>query len=242
MPRATRGPELPYRPLAGVVPCVGGWLVAPGRLQGITLTPTDPQVFGTLIEVLDYRPSYEVIALACPVGLLEKPRAGGRTCDREARQLLGFPRSGAILSAPTRAAAHAGSYKKAVKLNDGMSVAAFSQLRHIGEADAALEPYWQRTVYEAHPELSFLQLNEDEPMRFGKHTHDGEAERRALLLRRMPGVQHLLDARRPGAKRHHLYDAAAVLWTARRVAGRNVNRVPEDPEWDAKGLRMEIVR
>jgi predicted RNase H-like nuclease len=45
-----------------------------------------------------------------------------------------------------------------------------------------------------------------------------------------------------GARRHHIVDAAACLWTARRIAGRAVNRVPEDPEWDDIGLRMEIVR
>ncbi len=242
MPRPSRGPELPYRPLAGVVPCAKGWLVAAGRLQGITLTPTDPVVYATLIEVLDYRPSYEVIALACPIGLVDEPRQGGRTCDREARKIVGFPRSGAIFSAPARCALGAKSYNEAVKLNGGISSAAYPMLVHAAEVDANLEPYWQRTVFEAHPELSFYQLNDDVPMHYGKHTHRGQAERRALLERRIPGVQQLIDARVRGLRRHHLFDAAAVLWTARRIAGRNIARVPEDPEWDGKGLRMEIVR
>jgi hypothetical protein len=38
-------------------------------------------------------------------------------------------------------------------------------------------------------------------------------------------------------------DAAALLWTARRIAGRVVARLPaDDAEWDTSGLRMEIVR
>jgi predicted RNase H-like nuclease len=216
--------------------------VAGGRLQGITLTPTDPVLFKTLIEVLDYRPSYEVIALACPVGLLDEPRQGGRTCDREARKIVGFPRSGAIFSAPARSALDATTYEEAVKLNDGMSIAAYSQLRYAAEVDSNLEPYWQRTVFEAHPEMSFYQLNGDTPMYHGKHTHRGQDERRALLERRVIGIEQIISVRVRGVKRHHLYDAAAVLWTARRIAGRVVNRLPDDPEWDGKGLRMEIVR
>ncbi len=87
--RGGRGPVLPYRPLAGVVPCPGGWLVSSGKLQGITLSPNDPIVLSTLMDVLDYKPAYEIIALAAPVGLLDEYRRGGRTCDREARRLLG---------------------------------------------------------------------------------------------------------------------------------------------------------
>jgi predicted RNase H-like nuclease len=45
-----------------------------------------------------------------------------------------------------------------------------------------------------------------------------------------------------GAKPWHLLDAAACLWTARRVAARAATRIPMDPEWDSQGLRMEIVR
>lgn len=242
MPQATRGPSLPYRPLAGVVPCGNKWLVAAGRLQGITLSCADPELFPSLLDVLDYRPAFEVIALACNIGLPEKPKQGGRTCDREARKLLGFRRGGAIFSAPARLALGAKDYWEADKLNDGMSAAQYNVLARIAEVDAALEPYWQRTVYEAHPELSFYQLNGDVPMHNAKRTHRGQAERRDLLERRIQGVGQIIDRRVRGARKHHLFDAAAVLWTARRIAGRAVNRVPEDPEWDDKGLRMEIVR
>jgi predicted RNase H-like nuclease len=216
--------------------------VAAGRLQGITLSCADPELFDSLIDVLDYRPSFEIIALGCNIGLPEKPQPGGRTCDREARRLLGFARGGAIFSAPARIALKATTYDTASRLNGGIGSAAYKILPRIAEVDDAIEPYWQRTVFEAQPELSFYQLNGDVPMHHAKRTHRGQAERRALLERRIQGVSQIIDARVRGARRHHLYDAAAVLWTARRIAGRAVNRVPEDPEWDDKGLRMEIVR
>ncbi len=134
------------------------------------------------------------------------------------------------------------SYEEAAALNDGMSAPQWAMLRRIAEVDANIAPYWQRTVYEVHPELSFYQLNEDTPLRYGKHLHRGVAERRALIERRMPMMADALDRRVRGARRHHLIDAAACLWTARRIAGRAVNRLPDFPEWDEIGLRMEYVR
>jgi hypothetical protein len=76
MHRSHRGAQLPYRPLAGVVPCPGGWLVAGAKLQGITLSPEAPQVFATFLDVLDYKPAYQIISLAAPVGLSATARPG----------------------------------------------------------------------------------------------------------------------------------------------------------------------
>ena len=216
--------------------------MAPGRLQGITLYPADPLRFDTIVEVLDYKPSFEVIALACNIGLLDEHVRGGRLCDREARKLLGFPRGGAIFSAPIRKALSAKSYAEADDLNGGMSSVAYNLLPYVAEVDAAIEPYWQRTVYEVHPELSFYQLNGDKPMNYSKHGDRGPAERRALLEKRVPGIAQILDAKLPRVRMTNLMDAAVCLWTARRIAGRAVNRVPEHPVWDEQGLRMEIVR
>ena len=224
------------------MPCGKTWLVAPGRLQGITLYPADPMRFDTILEVLDYKPSYEVIAIACNIGLLDTATPGGRTCDREARKLLKFPRSGAIISAPIRAALKATTYDDAYRLNGGMSSVAYNHLAQTAELAEAIAPYWQRTVFEVHPELSYYQLNGDVPMTYSKHGDRGPAERKALLEKRIPGITQITEARLPRVKRAHLLDAAACLWTARRIAGRAVNRVPEDPEWDEQGLRMEIVR
>jgi len=233
-----RGAKLPYRPLAGVVPCPGGWLVAGAKLQGITLSPEQPQVFETLLDVLDYKPAYQIISLAAPIGLLDDHVPGGRRCDRDARRLIGWPRNGAIVSAPARSALR--------DVADGRDVALSAVSRRLvhrfAEVDADIQPYWQRTVFEVHPELSFFQLNEDRPLRYSKHRRAGVAERTALLKERLPGVERILDAHLRGARPAHLVDAAVCLWTARRVAAKAVSRLPETPEWDSVGLRMEIVR
>jgi hypothetical protein len=67
------GPDLPYRLIAGVEPCPGGWLLVPARLQGITAFPFEPEVFPTFAEILDYRPAYDVIAI--------RGRRVGEQCD-----------------------------------------------------------------------------------------------------------------------------------------------------------------
>lgn len=240
--RARRGPELPYRPLAGVLPCGSGWLVAAGRLQGTSLFAQQPELMPSFEDVLDYRPSFEIIALGCPVGLNEKASPGGRACDREARRLLGWPRSGAILSAPARTDVGVRTFAEARERGSGMSGAVLAVLPRIAEVDAAIAPYWQRTVFEVRAELSYYQLNDDVPMRSSKYTEAGRAERRLVLQHRLPGVESIFDARLPGVGRHHLLDVAACLWTARRIASRAVSRLPDDGEWDESGLRMEILR
>jgi predicted RNase H-like nuclease len=106
-----------------------------------------------------------------------------------------------------------------------------------------MAPFRQRIVFEGHPELSLYLLNNDTPMRFSKYWQEGYEERLGLLSVKFPGLDRLVNQPVRGASRVHLMDAAALLWTARRIAGRAVSRLPfDDAEWDSSGLRMEIVR
>lgn len=236
-----RGPVLPYRPLAGVVPCPNGWLVAGAKLQGITLTPEEPQVLRTLADVLDYRPSFEILALHAPIGLLDEERPGGRTCDQQLRRLLGARRGAAIQSAPSRRLVETGTVRGTKEL-EGLSAVSKVLLPRFREVAKEMQPYRQRSVFEVHPEATFFQLNGDVPLRHSKNTIHGRHERRALLLGALPGIDRVLDARLRGIRARHLVDVAACLWTTRRIASRSIVRVPLDPEWDSEGLRMEIVR
>lgn len=243
MTRSHRGAQLPYRTLAGVVPCPQGWLAATAKLQGITMAPEEPQIFRSFLDLLDYKPAYQVIALFAPVGLLDEPSTGGRRCDREARKLLGWPRSGAIISPPIRKTLASATYREAAEANGGrLSVLSWQLLKKVAEVDTNMGPYWQRTVFSVHPELSFYQLKGDQPVRYSKHSAEGQSERREILRERFPGVDRVWEAQIPKVTSAQLVDAAACLWTARRIISRAITRIPEDPEWDALGLRMELVR
>jgi predicted RNase H-like nuclease len=105
-----------------------------------------------------------------------------------------------------------------------------------------LGSYHQRTLFEVHPELTFYQLNEDRPLRYSKRTKAGTQERENLLVSRIPGVERVLKETIPRVRHQHLVDSSASLWTARRVLARAVTRLPEDPEWDDQGFRMELLR
>jgi predicted RNase H-like nuclease len=234
---------LPYKMVAGVMPCPAGWLMLPAKLHGVTMLTEDPEVLPKFADIIDYRPAFSVIALDSPVGLVDEPNGRFRQCDIEARRTLGWPRRVGIPPAPSRPALHAGSYEKAKLIDPWLTPLIYRRFKWIREVDEEMAPFRQRTVYSTNPELSFYLLNMDQPLRYSKHWEVGYTEREMLLRNKFPGIESVFQGRPPdGASRNHLVDAAAILWTARRLAGKVVQRLPIDPEWDASGLRMELVR
>jgi predicted RNase H-like nuclease len=231
------GPDLPYSIVAGVTPCAPGWLVASAKLHGATFAPEAPRVLSSFTDVLDERPTFSVIALNAPVGYVDESTAGGRTCDRLARVLLGR-RGSTVHNAPSRSTLQA---EKEVT-GDGLDAITNVLLRRYREVAAEMAPYRQRTVFEVHPELSFFQLNSDVPLRWSKKSEAGQEERTALLKAKIPGVERVYETEIDDVPHTHLLDAAALLWTARRIFARAGTRLPVDPEWDEQGLRMEFVR
>lgn len=236
--RNRRGPDLPYDLVAGVKPCSTGWLVAVAKLHGTTFAPEEPQVIETFIDVLDQRPAFATIAVNAPIGLLDVYEPGGRACDKEARALIGSRRGAAIQSAPIRSQVDEGSNGAA----DGLSAVTRKLLPRYREVATEMAPYRQRNVFEVTSELSFYQLNDDQPMRWSKRSIQGQEERRALLTKKIAGVDRILETKLPKVPYSHMLDVAAFMWTARRCFARAGIRVPQDPEWDESGLRMEYVR
>ncbi len=233
---------MPYEVLAGVEPCRGGWVVMAGKLQGTNVAPEAPQVFASFKALIDWKPAFQLIAIHAPLGLPSKPAAHGRTCDREARALLGWPRSAAVVSAPTRRALRAKTYKSAAHANAGLSPVVWQHFDHYRQVADEMAPYWQRTIFEVNPELGFFNLNGDSPLLHGKNTPEGITERRALLERGLPGIERVIADRVRGATAAQVIAAGADLWTARRLRSRAATRMPLEPEWDDQGIRMEIWR
>ena len=210
--------------------------MASAKLHAATFAPEDPKVLTKFAEVFEERPQFEVIALNAPIGYPDTPEQG-RECDREARRLLGR-RAMTVRNVPTRETVESGL----VRLDERLDAIGLVLLPRYAEVAAEMLPYRQRTVYEAHPELSFFVINADTPLRRSKHSEEGVAERRVLLEKRIPGIRRVLDFDLDGVPTSHLYDVAALLWTARRIFAKAAARIPEHPEWDSEGLRREIVR
>lgn len=229
------GPDLPYSVIAGVTPWKLHWLVASAKLRGATFSPEEPRIFDSFVDILDERPSYSAIVVNAPIGYLDSAEEA-RTCDREARVLLG-QRGKFVHNAPTWAMLQGDSLWTEGNL-DAISAMLLPCYREVA---AEMSPYHQRVVYEGNPELSFYQLNGDVPLQRSKKIEGGRDERRVILEKKVPGISRVLDAELDGVPRKHLYDAAALLWTARRVFSRAAMRLPVDPEWDSQGLRMELV-
>jgi predicted RNase H-like nuclease len=82
-------------------------------------------------------------------------------------------------------------------------------------------------------------------LQMSKKVDDGRDERRIILEKKVPGVNKILETpledEFAGVKIEKLYDASALLATARRVFTKSAKRIPTDGEWDSDGLRMEFV-
>jgi len=230
--------------LYGIDGCRGGWVVATAPLgfRDVTLEIA-PEFRCILEQVADD----SVLAIDIPIGIPEnKPR----TCDGDARQLLGWPRSSSVFSPPCRKALPARTFAEALQLNRssmgiGISKQAFHIMQKIREVDDVMTVQAQRYVREVHPEVTFAQLNGG-PLMHRKKDGCGRAERIDLLRHAGLNISESwlqCERARLGAGwvlLDDLVDALVCLVTASDIRnGRS--RCLGGGEKDTNGLVMEIV-
>ena len=234
---------LPYKSIAGVTPCPGGWLVLPARVAGVTVVAEEAFVLPNLMQVLDFRPKFEYAGINAPTGLSDEPGVPYRPCDVEARELLGWPRVVGIYPIPSRLALQAASREEVLRLEPWMTRDDFRRMRWLREAATEIQPFHQRSFYSANPDLSFYVMNGDQPLKTSPFHDEGRLNRIELIRDKLPGIDEVITRVPPvGAGVTHMLQAAAMLWTARRASGRAVSRLPADPTWDTTGMRVELVR
>ena len=224
--------------IAGVDGCKGGWIAVYAFLEDGKISDMECHV-----EVCDGRGEHAKHRLSCafdavmacpspldavavdmPIGLLEK---GGRDCDEAARKKLG-KRSRSIFSAPASVVLEewrtGGTYDQA-KAKKSLSRQSWALVPKIAEVARYLENHRGegRRIHEAHPEVSFAELNGGEPMCYPKKTLAGLVERRALMkdffgtrLVEMEDKAPECDYGKRAAP-DDFYDALACLWTAHRI-------------------------
>jgi predicted RNase H-like nuclease len=197
--------------VTGVDGCAGGWIA-------VTLSAGGAVTSVTIAATLDGLSLACVTGIDMPLGLLG---GGWREVDRLARRTLGR-RGVTVFAIPPRPVWECESYAEASRAcrdltGQGFSVQAWGLRRKIAEADtyrrraASVVPPVR--LYEVHPELSFTAIA-GAPLADGKHTRAGLAVRRELLA--AEGIT--LPPRAAGAAEDDLLDAAAVAWSARRIA------------------------
>jgi predicted RNase H-like nuclease len=221
---------------AGVDGCQGGWLVASAASDSPSITL---RTYRTFAEIASE--PYDVIAVDIPIGL---PDAGARACDKLARLAIG-PRRNSVFPCPVRPVLTATSHAEASDIGfrtdeRRLSAQAWAIVPKIAEVDQEMNPTKQNRIIEVHPEVCFVGLNPEQTLAHAKKSPEGLALRRQLLIN--AGLDSAVFSQRlpVGAAMDDLHDALAALWTAMRFHRGEARCMPEHPETDSKGLRMEM--
>ncbi len=201
------------------------------------------RVHQTLADALDGTEA-RVVGIDMPLGLLE---SGWREADRAARGLLG-PRRSSVFAIPPRAVWEQASYQAASQrcrelTGQGLSIQAWGLRARLLEADRhrGSSPH---PLYEVHPELAFRAMA-GAPLEHSKHTPQGRELRRDLLSRAgiaLPPTPRAPTPRAstPRAPVTDTLDAAAVAWSAWRIATGRAVVIPARPQQDELGLQIAI--
>lgn len=229
----------------GVDGCRAGWLAI--GLEAEDRWRVD--VFPEVCSLWDHHRGASLILIDIPIGLKTSGKPE-RRCDPIVRKLLG-PRRSSVFPAPCRAAIYASSYLEACDINQRLtgkrlSVENWNIIPKIREMDCLLsdDTSARGRIREIHPELCFWGLA-GRPMQHAKKRSEGLSERTQLLQSICPQTADIIDRalstyRRKDVARDDILDALAAAVTG-LMGGGNLVSIPQEPEFDERGLRMEMM-
>ena len=228
---------------AGADGCKAGWLCI---VRDLATASIISRVHASAESLLGQDPRPSILAVDIPIGLAQ---IGHRTCDQRARRILG-KRGCCVFSAPIRGMLSATNQAEASALRwaaEGKRVSAQAAaiLPKVREIDAVLnrDPGLQSWVREVHPEVCFTEWNAGTPIIERKKSAMGKAKRAALVSEHF-GHSALSSIRARHSRREvaddDIADAFAALWSAERILSGSAQVLPATPEYDQRGLRMEI--
>jgi predicted RNase H-like nuclease len=229
--------------VTGVDACRGGWVAVSLDGSGAAAVRVHETLTGLLGPDADTDTDTgtgtgtgtgTVTGIDMPLGLLG---SGWREADRAARARLG-PRRSSVFAIPPRPVWEQASYQAASACcreltGQGFSIQAWGLRAKLLEADRYLQTCGH-PLYEVHPELAFGAMA-GAPLAHSKHTEAGRDQRRELLS----GAGIALPAGRLAPVTDTL-DAAAVAWSARRIAAGKAVVLPAGPQRDGQGREIAI--
>jgi predicted RNase H-like nuclease len=226
--------------VAGVDGCPAGWLAV--AIDGDDRA--EAFVVRRFAELVERTPAARIL-VDMPIGL---PERAARRVEREARTRLGRLRAASVFAVPSRAAVYAGGYAETCAANAaGLGVRVSRQawnicgkIRELDELLAA-QPALAARVLESHPEVCFHALA-GRPMRHSKRCVAGREERLAVLAGCWPPAAALYAEAAAAHSRRDVAlddipDAIALAVCARSAT---LERIPVEPEHDARGLPMQM--
>ena len=215
----------------GIDGCRFGWVVAEEKTKG------DLSI--QLIESLNYLESViskkAIAGIDIPLAIHEK---GFRMADAEARVLL-KSRASTIFSAPAKETLLSDNYNDACAINESICGKKISKqswflFSKIKEARTIFcQAHKKIKLYEVHPELSFMAMNDMRVIELGKKTDEGFKMRYKLVKKLFPKFD--FEKIRASFKRcdvadDDILDAIAVLWSTQKIIANMASYVPKKPE------------
>lgn len=220
----------------GVDGCKGGWCAAIWNGTSYHL-----EVHETIAGIATSHPQSASIWIDIPIGHTDQGFT--RTVDKAMRSMLPVGKKSSVFTAPCRAAAYASNYQEAKKRNlaatgKSLSMQSWNICSKIREVDTWLmecHADWMHRVFESHPELCFLQL--DQPtvpftrVLKSKKTRGGRNERLHIL--EAHGLPSPLAKKLLGATADDMLDALAMMIRARACQASAAALIENEPKTKA---------
>jgi predicted RNase H-like nuclease len=215
----------------GIDGCRFGWVVAEEKTKG--------HLSIQLIESLNYLESViskkAIAGIDIPLAIHKK---GFRMADAEARVLL-KSRASTIFSAPAKETLLSDNYNDACAINESICGKKISKqswflFSKIKEARTIFSQAHKKIkLYEVHPELSFMAMNDMRVIELGKKTDEGFKMRHKLvkkLFSKFDFEQTRANFKRCDVADDDILDAIAVLWSTQKIVANMASYVPKKPE------------
>jgi len=228
--------------IVGLDACRFGWCAV-----GVVENKQIYACFKSLTALLKTYPKLNKILIDIPIGLTSKYFE--RTLDAKARTYLN-KRKSSIFSPPSREALYADNYQQALAINKeiegkGLSIQSYNIGTKIKEVDEWFNTKpKQLQVFEAHPELCFKSLNQNQDLEFSKHEKAGIKERQNLLFSLDKNLKAiytnlLKNYKRNQVKPDDILDAMALFRV--NLGNENLNYIEDDNNIDETGKIIRIV-
>lgn len=223
----------------GVDGCTGGWIAAVLVSGELRLERYD-----SIKAIIRQYPTFDAFLIDMAIGLRSSPDQ--MRPDGFARKELGV-RASTIFSVPSRAAVYANGEdsQKAANLRElgkSLSKQTVNIIPKIREVDEFLDAYpqYKNRILESHPELDFSRLN-GSVLLSRKKGAAGIEEREAILAKYLPSLPDIRDAaKKLNCNPDDVVDAICLAVTAAFKARGMCETMPERPESDERGLRMQM--
>jgi predicted RNase H-like nuclease len=230
----------------GIDGCKAGWVAAIGTPAQFTII-----IAKNFADLFDRIGMDAIYAIDMPMGLPDQVGPGGRAPERLVRPLLG-QRQSSLFSIPARAAVEAQDYPTACGLaletsdpprkvsKQGFNL--FSKIRELDMFRRSEKGRGAR-LFEVHPELAFVMLNDGQPLDLPKKVKGtvfapGMALRRQLLAKGGFALEQMTIS--AGAQEDDVLDALAALSVAQRLHQGTARPFPDPPQVDAHGIPIAI--